>query len=1675
MKQARSVCIAAGAQSRAVAAVAWLILLLAPSMAWAVNVAQSPLTTQLQLQPNMTLMFDDSGSMQWNAMPDSLSNTNVNEGFISGDVNGVYYNPLITYRPPYTETATPPTVTTRMADSAFASAPFDGFSTTSATTNIGTYNTGSNPIEGFNFADSTCVNTSRCRVESVNFGEVNPAFTNTFEITVPETYGFASAICSTGATSNFSSSTNPGTCSRKNTADPVCPANYTRTGTGTSAVRCQANTSTPTCSTSGYAYNSTTANCERVNRAAPTCSTGTLTGAGTTSPACLEVQNLSCTTTANYTTLQTGFQTTASGTEVKGWCRKGNGRETNNTASNVDCNVATSNSFRTQCFRDDATCPTGFTKNRHATGSDSTPPRCERTGAVTPACPSGFSADFGSSTNPGTCAQTLTETPSCASPLLLSSDRRSCAASPATLTPTCPAASNPSSPEYMADFSDADTPGKCERLLPEAPICPASRFSYTPNLLSDSTGGLLNPNTSSVQCRGAATASSTLYRSLFVYATLSGGTYTRHFVGAASVDTTGNGTATAPKAGTCGEVTTTRSVTNLNTSETFATGLPSANCDGSDTARQNVANWFSYYRTRLLMAKSGLMNAFVDLGEDIRFGFSSINAGTNTSVNGSALPTPKTNTNYTQSIGDASYAPPIAKVKRFGDGSSSSRRGEFWNWIKAVSAPGSTPLRAALRSVGDYYQTDDQPWISGADAPECSGKTGSERTTCGNRLLACRQSYSILVTDGFWNNDNVTLVDGNYVIDGTSYFGNWDGGPGGSSTTVQTSTPSCSGTFNNLVTSSFTLSGTNYKGQCFAGTARGSSCNSGSASFSSACFRDTATCPSGSTLNKHIPDNGVLPSCDRTVNTGGASVTNTGPNSQSYIYTGLPPYSGGQANNGSSTLADVAMFFWLKDLRSDLANSVPTNSDDPAFWQHMTTFTVGMFGQEAGLPNVTPAGTTAQAIEDWAKGGAAISGFAWPTPNTGGTSANISDLVHAGINGRGGFYSAGNPDAFASGIKDALRRVRDRIGSGASLAANSTKLDTGTTTYQAVYFSGEWKGNLRAFAVDPSDGSISTTAIWDAATQLPTAANRVIKTCRNTCTGDGDKINFDTSTATTAQRTALASTTAAQDGLINYLRGSAALEARNGGTLRDRSTPLGDIVNSQPVFVGAPDPNLYFNKSFTGSDSYFAFTASHVSRKRRIYVAANDGMLHGFSSETAAETGQPAPGQETFAYLPSAVIQGNLKNLGNPTYGSGVAHEFFNDGELTIADVYLNGLDGCTGSSCWRTVLIGTTGRGLSKAIYALDVTDPANVKLLWERSAGDSTDIGQIAGKPVIAQTADGVWSVLVGNGYNSADNKPALLQVNVRTGALTVYETTGSATNDGLAQPAVWIGNATQNISTEAYAGDLNGNVWKFDLTSPGSAGTKIYVAKDGTGNTQPITAGMIAGKNPKVTSEVWVFFGTGSALEDFAPSTAAQTWYGLIVQGSNAVGAATARGDLRQRTIDVEFAADTTRVLATRGISSATANDMAGKKGWYIDLLKPNPDRSNTLAQGERMVTPNQFQGSLLLGTSRIPADSATFDPCNPSGTGWIMAIDAFTGTPPGSNFFDVNNDGSFNNSDNAGGGTYVTAGVGFGSIANNPIFVGNTMLISFDNATTGAVNTSGTVGDVERLSWRELVAP
>ncbi|WP_430389217.1 pilus assembly protein [Dyella sp. 20L07] len=981
----------------------------------------------------------------------------------------------------------------------------------------------------------------------------------------------------------------------------------------------------------------------------------------------------------------------------------------------------------------------------------------------------------------------------------------------------------------------------------------------------------------------------------------------------------------------------------------------------------NIANWFAYYHTRILMAKSGLMNAFVEIDPKYRVGFASIDGGKNS--NYTNLPN-KTGSRYQYTDSYNGVQNYIAQVQPFGDGSDQTdHKSQFWTWVAKASASGGTPLRQALNAVGTYYM-QPQPWSTMSTDPDPSYKSE----------LACRQSYTILTTDGFWNEDFSSV--GN--VDGTD---------------------------------------------------------------------------------------------------GISAIPHPTPGSQDYIYKAVAPY----ADNTSDTLADVAMKYWLTDLRPNTDNSVPVSTEDPAYWQHMTTFTLGMGFMPTGIK---PDGTTVEQIATWASSGKAPSwakSFSWPTPAKDSIN-NIADLAHAAINGHGTFSSASSPEAFSNALKEALKRATKRVGTGASLAANSTQLQTGTVAYQANYYTASWKGDLKSLKIDSSNGSISTTPTWLASSVLPAADSRKIFSYNPTTS---TYMEFKVASGTppslsTAQLTALGKDAAAQADMVNYLRGDSSKEIGNtGGTFRSRDTAIGDIVNSQPVYVGAPSANEFYNQNFTGSTDFAKYASDKAKRVGLIYVAANDGMLHAFNAET---------GVEAYAYLPGAVVAGGSTNgiadLASKDYGSDtVPHQFFNDGELTVADVYM--------AKGWKTVLVGTTGRGLAKVVYALDVTDPANIKFLWERSAGDgNTDgggayIGQMTGKPVIAQTSDGAWSVLMGNGYNSAAGVSALLQFGLADGSLNVHATTDTT---GLAAPAVWIDPINNGISTIAYAGDAAGNVWSFTINTtetntttgaislkptPNSDGVKLFTAMDSGNKAQPITAGMLVGKNPQ-TGDVWLFFGTGKYLTaaDLRDAST-QSWYGLIVKSggvNKAIGDQKKldRSSLVQRYITEETAATKTASAARTVTTTQQAASMTGLSGWFMNMSQPQLSKDGKTvtynAQGERMVTPNQFQGSLLLATTRIPSVT---DACNPSGVGWVMAVDPFTGTNPQSNFFDINGDGVVDAADGVGSGKTPAAGIGFTSLPNNPIFVGGNMLMSFDNGNTENRKTAGSGGKPNRVSWRELI--
>lgn len=993
----------------------------------------------------------------------------------------------------------------------------------------------------------------------------------------------------------------------------------------------------------------------------------------------------------------------------------------------------------------------------------------------------------------------------------------------------------------------------------------------------------------------------------------------------------------------------------------LATDVSGAAAPKGIAAGTNVANWFAYYHTRILAAKSGLMNAFSDLNDKYRVGYGSIDGNND----GSAVPNPY------KSIGTVNLNP----VAAFGDGTSTSDQKYYlWQWLVGESAGGGTPLRSALDSVGQYYETA-QPWES--------DDAGSP--------LSCRQSYTILTTDGFWNGNAPTLGDSSGSDNDSDYLD----GP---------------------------------------------------------VFKD-------------------------------ASGVNQG-------YVPKAPYE--QQSDNAPTLADVAMHYWKTDLRTTLDNDVPVTPNDPAFWQHMTTFTVGLGFDPVGIE---PSGTTVSDIFGWAdSGGSVPTDFAWPTPKS-DSKYNVADLAHAGLNGHGGFFSAKNPKAFEQGIASALAATSARLGAGNASAVDSSTLTAGSSlSFTATYYTSQWTGQLVAKQADAS-GSY-TVPYWDAAAELPSYDKRNIKTTTLVKQGNSNTATAIAFTAANASKfpasladAGIANTTVPVASMINYLSGDTEYDTTNpGGTLRARKSLIGDIVHSSPIYVPAPSATAFSGRTFDGSQYYSQFVTDNVGREPVVFVAANDGMLHAFAVNafTDSNTGiSYSAGQELYAFLPGALLRqtgdASIGRLANPQYGIAnkadgtetVPHQYYNDGELTVANAYIN--------KSWHTVLVGTTGLGQARAVYALDVTDPSGITLLWERAADDgdtnSDYIGQMTGKPIIAEVPNGnnqsEWVVLMGNGANSANGTAGLLQFDLETGDLKVYDTDKAATSNALAAPAVWQASSADNLSTDAYAGDLLGNVWHFTLsggTSNGS-GSPVYVAKDANSKLQPITAGMAVAYNPNDGSR-WIFFGTGKYQTAGDVNTSdPQTWYGLRVYSATTSALTVTnlmdRTNLMQRTIVAQQ--QTANGSISRATSTATATEnMQTKAGWYLDLAYPAGTTN-----GERIINPSQIIGGYLFVSTLIPSAANL---CNPYPRGAIMAVDPFTGANPGVPIQDTNGDGKIDAGDAVDGVFFNSKllDVALGGMLTAQTTPSGITISGVDlkgNPTGG--NTNPNPGAFSRLSWREIL--
>lgn len=881
-----------------------------------------------------------------------------------------------------------------------------------------------------------------------------------------------------------------------------------------------------------------------------------------------------------------------------------------------------------------------------------------------------------------------------------------------------------------------------------------------------------------------------------------------------------------------------------------------------------------------------------------------------------------------------------------------TNKDDFYNWLSRLPANSGTPLRAALQRTGNYLRNG-----SGVDDPYAFDPQQTELPR-----YACRASYAVLMTDGRWNSN------------------------GGSEPTINACS-GISGCSNNNVD----------------GTGR--------------------TLPDGK------------------------------------VYVAAPPYSD---TTTPSTLSDLAFAFWAYDLRTDIDDLVPrrhTNPAligpensvlaswsvadykdphyDPANWQHLTTYTIGLGLTKmlaASSPPLVWGGDTYSGSYSNLVSGAT----AWPAASDDSVN-NVSDLWHAAINSRGKFFSADSATDVINAFKDIVGAINSTVGAAGAAAVNGASYSSGAATYISSFHplstmslddrsrapwnalvssdAQMWWGDLVKYNfVRGSSGllEVSGTPTWSAASRLIHDASVVASPSKYVNTRTILSYNPDVAVASrpipfrwanlsSGQQTAITGAASVRSGLdrLNWLRGDATYEG-GAGTLRARPiTKLGDIAHSSPVLVAAPNDGY-------ADPSYAAFRSSMMGRTPVIYVGANDGMLHGF---------RESDGVEVMAYVPSAVYS-NLRSLTEQSY----PHRAFVDGHVQVSDAMFS--DG------WHSVLIGGLRAG-GKGLFALDVTNPSfsesspSNTVLWEFRSDDDPNLGYAYGHPVIAKLKNGKWAAIFGNGYNSSSGKAGLYVAYIEDGKggwssgsnfrfIDTGEAVG-ATPNGLSSPAV-IDLDGDGVVDYAYAGDLYGNVWKFDLTSSSMSGwavsKKLFVAKDSVGNAQPITTAPEATLHPK--GGVFVLFGSGKMIEEADLADArVQSFYGVwdttyptVIDRSKLLGHVFSNNEDHVATSNVLRTVDT----ATPDWWDAATN-VHGQLGWYVDL------KENGASLGERVIEDPVLVDGKILFISTVPTD----DPCKASGYSWLNEVDAVTGArlpvPP----FDLNRDGAFDANDTMTGGT------------------------------------------------------
>jgi type IV pilus assembly protein PilY1 len=634
------------------------------------------------------------------------------------------------------------------------------------------------------------------------------------------------------------------------------------------------------------------------------------------------------------------------------------------------------------------------------------------------------------------------------------------------------------------------------------------------------------------------------------------------------------------------------------------------------------------------------------------------------------------------------------------------------------------------------------------------------------------------------------------------------------------------------------------------------------------------------------------------------------------------------------------------------------------------------------------------------------------------------------------------------------------------------------------------------------------------------------------------------------------STTAyATNDRVNWLRGdrSCEIDSSGIGLFRKRDYVLGDIIDSSPAWVGppvAPYPATWNDRLYSsatnaedasGAQTYVQYTTANETRLNVVYVGANDGLVHGFRAgsynsngtfcSTASNcTGSVTPndGEEMLAYMPGAVLQTihNTSNTAIDYSNSQYGHQFFVDATPGTGDLFYG--------NAWHTWVVGGLGPG-GAAIYALDVSNPTNFAETSAASlvigewtpttiscagttgtnsgANCGNNLGNTYGTPSVRRLHNGDWAVIFGNGIGSTSGDAGIyvMTVDPTSSAKTFYYLStgkGSASSQNGIAFASPVDLDGDHITDYVYAGDLQGNVWRFDLTSSNPSQWAVtpgplFTAPSG----QPITTGIVAASGspyPGMSQYLMVLFGTGQKfpLTNVNPATYAsgtQSLYGVWdwnMTGWNAISGvqyaaltASASGltatnntmsasNLQAQTVTINAATGNRDIMTSQQVcwkGTTTCGGSNNSFGWYLNLP----------GSGEQIVYSPELVQQALTVNSIVPATNDPTSCALPLDTGFTYVLSAMTGAafnqvflPPSEIAAGLNTNPAYADANaiamqtNATGSSFIT-----GNSSGTMYLVYETNQVQSGAGATGAIQ-GGTLGlnlppntTGRRISWVE----